>query len=241
MSGGYLLPRRTGTLSVPLSSSTGLTTTGTFNHAEGLMEEHSVKKETRRDYTGAKIGMWLFLATEFFLFIGPLILYAAYRHRYPVEFHGASRALDLRTGAVNTVILLTSSLTAALSVSSVRKGGRNLTVLLLAATIVMGAVFLINKYAEWGEKIRSGIYPGSDVLVQGKAGTSVFYGLYFFTTGLHGLHVIAGMVILTVMAFMVAYNRVHETDYVKLENSALYWHLVDIIWIYLFPFFYLVK
>lgn len=205
------------------------------------MDEQSLTRTKERDYTGAKIGMWLFLATELFLFVGPVILYAAYRHRYPLEFHDASRELDLRTGAVNTVILLTSSLTAALSITSVRRGSKNLTVALLAATVVMGAVFLLNKYAEWGEKIHSGIYPGSDVLSQGKAGTSVFYGLYFFTTGLHGLHVIAGMVILTVMAFMVAYNRVHETDYVKLENSALYWHLVDIIWIYLFPFFYLVR
>jgi cytochrome c oxidase subunit 3 len=194
-----------------------------------------------RDYTGAKIGMWLFLATEFFLFFGPILLYSVFRYRYPEAFIEASRALDTGVGAFNTVLLLTSSLTMALSITAMQRGKKALTLILLGATVCAGAFFLVNKYFEWGAKISHGVYPGGEALAGNTDGGALFYGLYFFATGLHGLHVLAGMVIIVVAALMVHEDRINSKDFVKLENTGLYWHLVDVIWIYLFPIFYLVR
>lgn len=194
-----------------------------------------------RDYTGSKIGMWLFLFTEFFLFFGPILLYTIFRFRYPEVFIEASRALDVGIGALNTVILLSSSLTMALAITAMQRGKKVLTLVFLAATVLAGAFFLVNKYFEWGAKISHGIYPGGDALAGKTDGSAIFYGLYFFATGLHGLHVLAGMGIIIVAALLVREERIHSKDYVKLENSGLYWHLVDVIWIYLFPIFYLVR
>lgn len=200
---------------------------------EGIADKH-------RDYTGSKMGMWLFLVTEVYIFVGPFLLYALYRYRYPVDFHNASMELDLTIGVLNTLILLTSSLTMALSLSALRKGNKNLSISLVALTIFLGVVFLIDKYVEWVTKIGHGIYPNSEVLLKHSSGEIIFYGLYFFATGMHGLHVLAGIVLLLVMLILVFRGEVHQSDFIKLENSALYWHLVDIIWIYLFPLFYLI-
>lgn len=196
---------------------------------------------THRDYTGSKIGMWLFLFTEFFLFFGPVLLYSVFRYRYPEAFMEASLALDTGMGVVNTVLLLTSSLTMALSITALQRGSRGLCLALLSATAAAGGVFLVNKYFEWGEKISHGLYPGGDALSTAADGKAVFYGLYFFATGLHGLHVLAGMAVIMVAALLVYEGRVHSRDFVKLENAGLYWHLVDVVWIYLFPIFYLIR
>ncbi len=193
-----------------------------------------------RDYTGAKLGMWLFLFTEVLLFFGPFLLYSVYRYRFGADFHGASRELDLFIGSVNTAILLTSSLTMALSISAMQKGSKGLSVALLFITIALGGVFLANKYQEWMSKIGHGIYPNSQTLLGQSRGRVLFFGLYFFMTGLHGLHVLAGMVVLAFAAVLVITEKITPSDPIKLENAGLYWHLVDVIWIYLFPLFYLV-
>lgn len=194
-----------------------------------------------RDPAGSKMGMWLFLFTEVSLFLGPFLLYAVYRYRNPVDFHNASMELNLAIGSVNTAILLTSSLTMALSISAIQKGNKALSALLVFLTIALGAVFLANKYFEWAAKISRGIYPNSGALLGQSKGTILFFGLYFFMTGLHGLHVFAGMVLLSFMAVFVIRNEITQADSIKLENAGLYWHLVDIIWVYLFPLFYLVS
>lgn len=204
------------------------------------MNGGGIARHGHRDYAGAKMGMWLFLLTEASLFFGPVLLYAVYRYRFPAEFSGASGELDLATGALNTAVLITSSLSAASAVSAMKRGSKNLTVALLAITVVLGAVFIFNKYIEWDTKILHGIYPGSATLLGSARGKVIFYGLYFFATGMHALHVLAGMCILTVAAVMVARGSVNREDHVKLENSGLYWHLVDVVWIFLFPFFYLI-
>lgn len=200
-----------------------------------------MERAAHRDYTGAKIGMWLFLFTEFFLFFGPVLLYTIYRFRYHAAFTTSSHELDLAIGSMNTAILLTSSLTMAVAVSALQRDRARLCLWMLGLTFVLGAVFLVNKYFEWTEKFSHGIYPGSEAISSGLPGTGVFYGLYFFLTGLHGLHVLAGITIIAVVAFMVHRKRVSAGDFVKLENAGLYWHLVDVIWIYLFPIFYLVR
>lgn len=192
-----------------------------------------------KDYTGAKLGMWLFLFSELILFGGLFILYSVYLHRYPVEFGRAARHLDLTIGSANTAILLTGSFCVASAITALRRGRTRLTVLLLWATVLTGALFLFNKYLEWSAEIGRGIYPNSPVLDAKPHGEIIFFGLYYITLGLHGLHVLIGSVLLGVMAVLVARGKVTADDFVKLENAGLYWHLVDIIWIFIFPLYYL--
>ena len=250
--------------------------------------------EEHRDYTGSKLGMWLFLFTELLLFGGLFLLYAVYRHMHPAEFHSAAAELDTTIGTINTLVLLTSSLTMALSITALQKGNKSLSIGFLLITVVCGVIFMVNKYMEWTTKFHHGIYPNSPALLEHPHGEVLFYGLYFTMTGLHGLHVVIGIVVLTIMIFSVARKpmRVHRflplgadawrgarlslrkdtgemmwesapfegpvnevnitvqyectpdtvspADYGTLENCGLYWHLVDLIWIFLFPLFYLI-
>lgn len=249
--------------------------------------------EHHHDPIGAKIGMWLFLFTELLLFGGLFLLYAIYLDKYPQDFYFGSSQLDQFVGAMNTIILLTSSLTMALSVASLQRRKQNLAIFFLVVTFFLGAVFLVNKYFEWGAKISHGIFPGTETMSQHPHGEILFYGLYYTMTGLHGLHVLVGMIIMVFLIYFIAkkskrplsltQNQLepyigkqltlsdesgraiwksdkisseikamdlmvkgesseedHKLNVVKLENSGLYWHLVDIIWIFLFPLFYLI-
>lgn len=240
-----------------------------------------------RDAVGARIGMWLFLFTEILLFGGLFLLYAVYRSKFPADFHFSAGELDTFMGTINTAILLTSSLTMVLAVASFERKNRKLTAILLLVTMLLGVFFLINKYFEWSAKFAHGLYPNSEILQYHTAGENIFFGLYYLMTGLHGLHIIIGLTILSVMFYQVvrkprqrirlsALNRagisvkdqsgetlweLRETEpvqtvemtliyqnhddlmarqMIKIENSGLYWHLVDIIWIFLFPLFYLI-
>lgn len=192
-----------------------------------------------KDYEGSKLGMWLFLFTEILLFGGLFILYSAYRARYPLEFHEGGQSLNVVIGVANTVILLTSSLTMALSISALRKGDRRLSIICISTTIVLGVIFLANKYIEWSTEIHHGLYPNSPVLLERPNGDQIFYGLYYSMTGLHGIHVLAGIIVLSIMLIFIIKRKISKTDFNKLENSGLYWHLVDVIWIFLLPMFYL--
>jgi cytochrome c oxidase subunit III len=194
---------------------------------------------SHKDYEGAKLGMWLFLFTEILLFGGLFILYSAYRARYPTEFHEGGQHLNVFIGVANTLILLTSSLTVALSLSAIKKGDRKAAILCLIATIFLGTVFLINKGIEWSGEIHHGLYPNSPLLSQQAKGDQIFFGLYYSMTGLHGLHVIAGITVLSIMLAFVIKKKISSVDCNKLENAGLYWHLVDVIWIFLLPLFYL--
>lgn len=193
-----------------------------------------------RDYTSSKLGMWLFLFTEILLFGGLFLLYAVYRSLHALEFHTAGKELSVTIGTVNTAILLTSSLTMAVSISYVQKGRKRAAVAFVAVTVLLGALFLLNKYFEWGGHIHHGLYPGSAALLSRSSGEVLFYGLYYVMTGLHGLHVLGGITVLAIMAGLIAKARINAEDYILLENAGLYWHLVDVIWIYLFPLFYLI-
>lgn len=195
---------------------------------------------THKDYIGSKFGMWLFLFTEILLFGGLFILYSVYLHRYPAEFHTAGTELNVFFGGGNTLALVTSSFTMALSISALQKGDKKLAMILLSITLAMAFVFLVNKYFEWGAKFHHGIYPDSPALLERPKGEIIFFGLYFVMTGLHGIHVLVGAVIIIIVLFMIKNDRVNSNDFVVLENTGLYWHLVDLIWIYLFPLFYLI-
>ncbi len=192
------------------------------------------------DYEGKKIGMWMFLFTELLFFGGMFLLYSVFRYRFALDFHNAAANENIVLGSVNTFILLTSSLTIALAIAAMRKGKGRLSAALQLATIAMGIVFLVIKYAEWTQKIRLGLYPNSPVLLQKSPGEILFFGLYYVMTGIHGLHVLIGI---GAIAFMVVFTRrkkITRQNPIRLENTGLYWHFVDIIWIYLFPLFYLI-
>jgi cytochrome c oxidase subunit III len=194
---------------------------------------------THKDYEGSKLGMWLFLFSEILLFGGLFLLYSAYRAKYPLDFHNGGQHLNTFIGVLNTVILLTSSLTVAIAVSAIQKRNRRLTLQCLSVTIVFGLLFLVNKYIEWSEEIRQGIYPNGPELLKLPDGEKIFYGLYYSMTGLHGFHVVAGLVVLAVTLVSVRRGTITETNFNRLENAGLYWHLIDVIWIFLLPLLYL--
>ena len=192
------------------------------------------------DHQGKKMGMWFFLFTEILFFGGMFLLYSMFRSLYGQDFHTAATRENLLWGTVNTAVLLTSSFTMALSVSAVKKGENLLSSRLQAATILMGLAFLVIKFFEWKAKIVLGIYPGSPVLPNHAKGEILFFGLYFMMTGLHGLHVLVGCIVIAFMVFFTRRRTIHRGNYARLENTGLYWHFVDIVWIYLFPLFYLI-
>lgn len=194
---------------------------------------------SHRDDVGSRMGMWLFLFTELILFGGLFIVYAVYRFQHTEEFHLAARELDTFVGTVNTIILLTSSLTIALSIAALQRGKRHLSMVFVGMTLILALSFLVNKYFEWAHKFEVGLYPGSPDLLNKPTGEILYFALYFVMTGLHALHVIIGMIVLVVVLAMIMRGTVQKDSYVKLEAGGLYWHLVDIIWIFLFPLFYL--
>jgi cytochrome c oxidase subunit 3 len=196
--------------------------------------------ERHQDDIGSKIGMWLFLLSEILLFGGLFILYSSYRYKNPLDFHLAAWELNRVLGTINTLVLITSSLCMALSIFCIRKGDRRLSMVLLSATIFSGLLFLGIKYVEWSVKIGHGFYPNSPRLLGRNNGEVIFYGLYYSMTGLHGLHVLVGVFILFVMLVLMVKGKINENRFIPLENTGLYWHLVDIIWIFLFPLFYLI-
>jgi cytochrome c oxidase subunit 3 len=192
------------------------------------------------DEAGSRLGMWLFLLSEILLFGGLFILYSAYRYRYAADFHQAAGELEVALGTFNTFLLQTSALTVTLSILAVGRGNRKQAGYLLGATVLLGALFLGIKGTEWFVKIEQGIYPGSHVLLARTKGEILFFSLYYAMTGLHGLHVLIGIGVLGWMATLLAKGKINASRSVPLENTGLYWHLVDIIWMFLYPLFYLI-
>jgi cytochrome c oxidase subunit 3 len=260
-----------------------------------MSTSHSLALAHHKDYRGSKFAIWLFLITEVLLFGGMFLLYSVYRSEYPQDFHHAAEELNTLLGSINTLILLTSSLTMALAIAGTHHGNRKLALWMLAATILCACAFLVIKYFEWGAKFHHGIYPGSAHLAAFPKGEILFFGLYFTMAGVHGIHVLVGVVLLTTMfvrltgqpnsklsfvaghglqhaegarmaiidedgkplwtgdkidstihridvntRFFPVKQRFRVEDFNQLENSGLYWHIVDIVWIFLFPLFYLI-
>jgi cytochrome c oxidase subunit 3 len=193
-----------------------------------------------RDDIGAKLGMWVFIFTEILLFGGLFLVYAIMRSSFSTEFHQAAHHLNAFIGTINTIVLLVSSATVAMSITAVQKGNNKLAVILLFITLLCAAAFMVNKYFEWGHKIHIGLYPGSDLMLTLSHGQVMFFSLYYFMTGLHMFHLVVGGIILTIVMIKVQSGAINSTKYVLLENGGLYWHLVDLIWIFLFPLLYLI-
>jgi cytochrome c oxidase subunit 3 len=199
----------------------------------------SIDMDAGHKAENAKLGMWLFLFTELVLFGGLFLLYSVYRAKYVADFHRCGQGLNTLIGVANTIILLTSSLTVAVSVTALQKGNKKLSLMCLGTTILFGAAFLANKYVEWSAEIHHGMFPNSPELLNYPDGVKIFFGLYYSMTGLHGIHVIAGIILLAFIFDLIRRDRITSFDSIKLENAGLYWHLVDIIWIFLLPLFYL--
>ncbi len=200
-----------------------------------------IHHEDHYDAEGSKIGMWLFIFTELLLFGGLFLIYSVYRYKNPDAFHLAAEELDRTIGTINTVILLISSMTIAMSTTALQKGQKKFTLILLITTVVLGFVFLVNKYFEWGLKFEHGIFPGSEHMKTTMSqGEILFFGLYFVMTGLHALHIIIGLILIAVAYIRIVNRTVHANRPSMLENAGLNWHLVDLIWIFLFPLFYLI-
>jgi len=187
-----------------------------------------------------RFGMWLFLLTEVLLFGVLFIAFSWFYMRYSLDYHESARELNRLIGAVNTFVLLTSSLTVALGLRAFRLGRVRLCTLYLAATIGFALLFLVIKAFEWSHKFEVGLYINSAYLLDQPKGVIVFFGLYFLMTGLHALHVLVGAAAIGVAAIQAEKGRARPGESVLVENVSLYWHLVDVIWIYLFPLFYLI-
>lgn len=185
--------------------------------------------------------MWLFIFTELLLFGGLFLIYSVYRYLNQDAFHLAAEELNRQVGAINTVILLISSMTIAMSTTALQKGQKKTTLMLMLVTVVLALVFLVNKYFEWGLKFEHGIFPGSEQMKATMSqGEILFFGLYFTMTGLHALHIVVGLILILAAYYRISKGTVHANRAALLENAGLYWHLVDLIWIFLFPLFYLI-
>jgi cytochrome c oxidase subunit III len=225
------------------------------------LQHHFENMEQQRE-AGA-LGMWVFLVTELMFFGGMFLAYTLYRTKFPADFASASNHLDLTLGAVNTVVLILSSLTMALAVYSAQVGNRRNLIMFLVITIMLGLTFLGIKAVEYRDKYEDSLIPGQ--LIPGRPykpavhehGTpydkhklhllpgatvkhvEMFYWIYFAMTGMHALHMIIGVGLLSVILFFSWRGRYGPEYHNPVEVSGLYWHFVDIVWIFLFPLLYL--
>ena len=266
----------------------------THEHPEFLQHHFD---SPRQQFEASKLGMWLFLATEVLLFGGLFVGYAVWRGNHPELFKFGSQFLDTTLGAINTAVLILSSLTMAAAVSMAQRGRKTALVILLALTLAGAVTFLVIKYVEYTDKFEHGIYPGiayyetshghaaapaaqapvsagavdTDLPAHepssvapasaGPAGVDagaidgspaeaaqqsapanahMFFNIYFLMTGLHGLHVLAGGVVLLGLIILAARGRFSAAYFTPVDLGGLYWHVVDLIWIFLFPLFYLI-
>ncbi len=213
------------------------------SQAHGGAEQHEYAHQfdsVEQQHGATQLGMWVFIAQEILFFGGLFLTYTYYRFLFPTAFAQASHHLDVTLGCINTAVLIGSSLTMALAVHGAQLGKRWPQVIFLILTIVLGSIFLGIKTIEYGHKFHEHLVPGPTFLFDGDAKhAQIFFSLYFVMTGLHALHMIIGIGILAVLTVMAWRGSFHERYYSPIELTGLYWHFVDIIWIFLFPLLYL--
>ena len=220
-------------------------------HGDDGGDEHNPHLAHHFDTMGqqagaAKLGMWLFLATEILMFSGLFLGYFITRMFYPEMVLGASEYLSKTAGGINTLVLLSSSYKMALAVRSAQTSNSKGIQRYLVLTILCGLIFMVVKYFEYSEKFAHGMLPGKyysahlhGYEVEGLP--HVFFGVYFMMTGLHGFHVVIGLAIMIWIYIRAGRGDFSAKNYAAVENTGLYWHLVDLVWIFLFPLLYLVK
>jgi cytochrome c oxidase subunit 3 len=214
--------------------------------SDGLSPQYHVAhhfESADAQFDSNRMGVWLFLVTEILFFGGLFCAFAVFRTWYLDGFVEAHHHLDKVMGALNTLVLITSSLTMALAVRSAQTANKKATTILLAVTIALAGVFLVVKYFEYAHKFHDGLLPGASFHAEGflhPKQASLFFAVYFMMTGVHGLHVIIGMGLITWILIRNQKGHFSGRYYSPVENVGLYWHLVDLVWIYLFPLLYLV-
>jgi cytochrome c oxidase subunit III len=195
-------------------------------------------KELARQREGATFGIWVFLASELLFFGSLLLLYTAYRVANPDVFIAAGRETDLWYGTVNTAVLMTSSLTMAVAAQAAEADMRRLTIWCLGGTVLLGLMFLVFKGFEYAEDIEKNLVPGVDFALQEPA-AQIFFALYWIMTAIHAIHLTVGLGLVGRLAIFGGLRRIQLRDNPEVEVTALYWHLVDVIWIILYPLIYL--
>ncbi len=213
--------------------------------AEGLValaHRHQFD-DAAQQYEASALGMWVFLVTEIMFFGGVFTAYVAYRSAYPGAFGHASEHLDLTLGAINTAVLIASSLTMALAVHASQLGKRAGLLTFLLLTMVLGSVFLGIKAVEYTDKFHHHLVPGAHFAFPGPDArqAEIFFSLYFAMTGLHALHMVIGLGVLAVLFLQARKGRFGTGYHTPIEIAGLYWHFVDIVWIFLFPLLYLIE
>jgi len=213
----------------------------TIPHEAVTLKHHFANDEQQKD--ASTIGMWVFLVTEIMFFGGLFLAYFAYRQAYPVAFASASNKTNLWLGAANTTVLICSSLTMALGVHYAAKGKQKLLILFLILTLMLGGIFLGVKAYEYHDKWVKHEVPGAHFDCEGceDAGHApLFFSLYFGMTGLHATHMLVGFVILVILIVQSGQGKYTAKWHTPIEMFGLYWHFVDIVWIFLFPLLYLI-
>jgi cytochrome c oxidase subunit 3 len=231
----------------PTLDSTGL---GAAGHGRGHHPRLAHHFDSMaQQQSAAKLGMWLFLVTEILLFGGLFVAYAVYRSLHPEIFHDASHFLNVWLGATNTMVLIGSSLSMALAVRAAQLSRQRALFVNLSITLALAGMFLVIKYFEYTHKFDEGLFPGRWYAPHGAALAAgelpervrTFFSIYYLMTGLHGVHVLLGMVVISWLLWRAARRHFDASYYTPVECTGLYWHLVDLIWIYLFPLFYLIR
>ncbi len=211
----------------------------------GLVAHQFDDIEQQRE--AATLGMWAFLATEVLFFGGLIVAYAVYRHEYFLSWRKGSEELDkftflnISAGAWNTLVLLTSSLTVVLSVHAAKHGKNALLLRMLLATMVLGAAFLGIKFLEYSNDYREHLIPGPNFSPEVSNHVQLFFVMYFAMTGLHALHMVIGLGLFTWLAVQTLRRKITPDRHQAVETIGLYWHFVDLVWIFLFPLLYLVR
>jgi len=205
---------------------------GLAHHFDDLEQQHAA----------GSLGMWLFLVTEILFFGGLFAAYAIYRWQYPAAFAVASHEADLVMGTINTIVLIGSSLTMALAVHYAQLGNRKAVVAFLILTMVLGVAFLGIKGAEYHHKYLDNHFPGPDFVFPGPYAqqAELFFIFYFIMTGLHALHMVIGIGLLSTVAVLAWRGCYSSEHFAPVELAGLYWHFVDVVWIFLFPLLYLI-
>jgi len=208
--------------------------------ASALEEQFDTEAQQKDAST---LGMWIFLITEVMFFGGMFTAYTVYRRAYSDAFAVASASLNVTIGAINTAVLLVSSFTMAMAVRAAQLGRRKTLILFLVATLIFGGIFLGVKAYEWNEKFEQHHVPGPSFHLEGvpqQGRAQLFFSLYFAMTGLHALHMVVGVAILSWLIWMAHKGRFTAQYNTPVDVAGLYWHFVDIIWIFLFPLLYLI-
>jgi cytochrome c oxidase subunit 3 len=235
-----------------LDSHASVAEPGLHHHDPELLEQFDTLEQQK---DASHIGMWIFLITEIMFFGGVFGAYLIYRNLYYPAFVAGSNSINLTLGAINTIVLIGSSLTMAMAVHSAAVGARNLLILFLIGTLVLGGVFLGIKAVEYHDKYVEHHIPGPNfdfnydrrekgeepIPADTATQTSIYFALYFAMTGMHALHMIIGAGILVYLIYRSWQGFYPPRHYTMIENFGLYWHFVDIVWIFLFPLLYLIS